>query len=351
MSVTLHEIKQTLEKSMNAFVEDKLVTNAELNIRHVEDEVIKLYNTATNLSAHFKQYYAKHFDPDQTKQEFETHSYLAEYRAAHCNSTSQANHYGSELVDALYNKLPQEKNPEVTLVLNNIIKTLMLKMENNNADYQQGVCAATTAISNIKSSNLKAELYVIKAHASKLSASASSSKDPEVRRSEGHYAQGVLSSVELAEHMLPFKEMTAAEILDNVNFPKPDFDFSGHDVVLVCPGLKQTVLFMDALKKIESFSSTNAEVGWIASSALKRPLLGQFGRDTESIVKALMDGKRTVLNELQKNDYLTSERKSELNSMFLSTFMSIGADIKNAFKRGAIILQPEPQNHSGMSLS
>jgi hypothetical protein len=350
MSVTLHELKQTLEQSMNAFVEERLVANSELNIRHVEDEIVKLYNTAKNISGNFKQFYARHYDADQPDRKVEILSYLAEYRATHFNPGGTNNHYGSELIDALYKKTPIEQSPETKSVISNVIKALMLKIENSTSDYQQGVYAATNAISNIKSSNLKAELYLIKSHASKMASTALESTDLNVRKSESHYANGVLSAVEIAEHMLPFKELSADEVLDSISFPRPEFNFKGHDVILNCPGLKQTVLFLNAIKAIEGFSSSNSEIAWTACSALKRPLLGQLGRDTESIVKGLVDGKRAVLSELQSNQYLSEERKQELNSSFKEAFKSVAAEIKNALQQGAVILQAEKQFSQKMSL-
>lgn len=341
MSVTLLELKQTLEKSMNAFVESRIVINPELNIRTVSDEIIKLYKTANNITSHYKRFYARQYKAEVTDQTFDVSSYLSEYRATNCDSINTTEHYGHELIDDIYNNLPPEINLASSAIIENITKTLLLKMENSSGAYQQGIHGALSAISNIKSSNLKAELYLIKYHGTQLFELSKEETNSQDRRDAENYASALISSIEIAEHMLPHRDMTSDEILDEVNFPRVPFDFEGHDVVLNCPGLKQTVLFMNAINIIEDFSSKNTEIAFVTSSSLKRPLLGQYGRDTQSIVQSLMEGKKTVISEIRHNDYLDPERKVELHHGLMETFRSIGDELKSAIKKGAIIPSPK----------
>lgn len=343
MSMSLIELKTELETAINTQVDKVLVEPYYVNLRYVEGEVKKLHKTAMAISSGFKKLYADNFESEKRGKSIDVQDFLSEVIATNRGSFGEMDNYVEATLAKLKDSLPVSHSPETKVLIQRMVAEIDKLIVAGKGD-DSGLRGAKTSILGIRSSNILAEINIAKEYSSNLSLCASYSDDAKTRSSEGAYASSLYSGLDAASKLLPpiqKKEVTDA----------PAFDFAGHDVIFTCPGLKQAAAFIPIMNRINDFASNNRDLDFMDVVELKRPFIGQGGRDIESIVNGIIKVKGKILGDLDASRKISEDRKSEIRKDFIVLLKNTLLELKTTFRNGASYVASPRKQASEASMS
>ncbi|MDU8350463.1 hypothetical protein RYA05_01015 [Pseudomonas syringae pv. actinidiae] len=344
MSMSLKELKSALETAINTQVDKVLVEPYYVNLRYVEGEVKKLHKTAMAISTGFKKLYSESYESEKRGKPIDVQNFLSEVISANRGSFGEMDNYVEATLTKLQDSLPVSHSPETKALIQRMVAEIDKLIAAPGGKDDGGLRSARTSILGVRSSNILAEINTAKEYSSNLALCASYSDDAKTRSSEGAYASSLYHGLDVASKLLPPAPKKDA------NEATP-FDFTGHDVIFTCPGLKQSAAFIPIMNRINDFAGKNRDLDFMKVVELKRPFIGQGGRDIESIVNGIIKNKAKILGDLDASRTISEDRKTEIRKEFVVLLRNTLLELKTTFRTGASYVASPAKQSTETSLS